>query len=190
MRYFLRSVVKAAHPIGRCRRRLWAICVVLSPAVRAARRAAGPEAAATIAPMNGIVGWVLVVAAFAAGWRAYGWPGLALAATVVVFCLLLQFSRAMRVMRVAGQAPVGTVPSAVMLQAKMRAGLRLMDIILLTRSLGEKLADAPETFRWRDPGGDTVEVELVGGRVRTWRFNRAGEAASAASAAVAAEGDA
>jgi hypothetical protein len=140
--------------------------------------------------MSAALGWVLAALATALGYMVYGWPGVALAASAMVFWLLLQFSRAMRVMRVAGQAPIGTVPSAVMLQAKMRAGLRLMDIILLTRSLGEKLADDPETFRWRDPGGDTVEVELVGGRVRTWRFHRAGEAAPATSAAVAAEGDA
>jgi hypothetical protein len=99
-----------------------------------------------------------------------------------VFWLLLQFSRAMRVMRVAGQAPVGKVPSAVMLQSKMRAGLRLMDIIVLTRSLGEKLADEPETYRWRDPGGDSVEVELIGGKLRSWRFNRAADAAAPAAA--------
>jgi hypothetical protein len=132
--------------------------------------------------MNAALGWGLAVLASALGYAVYGWPGVALALSVVVFWLLLQFSRAMRVMRVAGQAPVGTVPSALMLQSKLRAGLRLMDIILLTRSLGEKLADDPETYRWRDRGGDAVEVELAGGRVRAWRFNRAGEAAAAPDA--------
>jgi hypothetical protein len=137
--------------------------------------------------MNAALGWGLAVLATALGYMVYGWPGVAMAVSVVVFWLLLQFSRAMRVMRVAGQAPVGTVPSALMLQSKLRAGLRLMDIILLTRSLGEKLADDPETYRWRDRGGDAVEVELVGGRVRAWRFNRT---AGAAAAADATQGDA
>jgi hypothetical protein len=140
--------------------------------------------------MSAALGWVLAALSTALGYMVYGWQGVALAVSAMVFWLLLQFSRAMRVMRIAGQAPVGTVPSAVMLQAKMRAGMRLMDIILLTRSLGEKLAEDPETFRWRDPGGDTVEAELVGGRVRTWRFSRAGETADASNAELAAKGDA
>ena len=129
--------------------------------------------------MNAALGWGLAALATALGYMVYGWPGVALAVSAMVFWLLLQFSRAMRVMRVAGQSPVGTVPSAVMLQSKMRNGLRLMDLIMLTRSLGEKLAEEPETYRWRDPGGDAVEVELVGGRVRAWRFQRAADAAAA-----------
>jgi hypothetical protein len=133
--------------------------------------------------MSGAWGWGLAALATALGYMVYGWPGVAIVASGMVFWLLLQFSRAMRVMRVAGQAPVGTVPSALMLQSKLRAGLRLMDIILLTRSLGEKLADDPETYRWRDRGGDAVEVELAGGRVRSWRFSRAGEAAGTPDAA-------
>ena len=34
--------------------------------------------------------------ALAASWQAYGWPGIALAFSVVVFWLLLQFSRSLR----------------------------------------------------------------------------------------------
>jgi hypothetical protein len=43
-----------------------------------------------------------------------------LAVTVVVFWLLLQFSRALRVMRRPPARPVGTVPNAVMLHARLR----------------------------------------------------------------------
>jgi hypothetical protein len=132
--------------------------------------------------MSSALGWGLAALATALGYMVYGWPGVAIAASAMVFWLLLQFSRAMRVMRTAGEAPVGTVRNAVMLQSKMRAGLRLMDIILLTRSLGEKLTDDPETYRWRDKGGDAVEVELVGGRVRAWRFDRAADATGAPDA--------
>lgn len=135
--------------------------------------------------MSAVLGWGLAALATAMGYIAYGWQGVAIAGSAMVFWLLLQLSRAMRVMRAAGQAPVGTVPSAVMLQAKMRTGLRLMDIILLTHSLGEKLAEQPETYRWRDPGGDSVEVELVGGKLSSWRFNRAADAAAPAAAAQA-----
>ena len=131
--------------------------------------------------MSSALGWGLAALAVALGFMVYGWQGVAIAASAMVFWLLLQFSRAMRVMRTAADAPLGTVPSAVMLQSKMRAGLRLMDIILITRSLGEKLADEPETYRWRDPGGDSVEVELAGGKVRSWRFQRAADDAAPAA---------
>ncbi|WP_088285194.1 hypothetical protein [Ideonella sp. A 288] len=122
--------------------------------------------------MNANLGWGLAVVAIAVGYSVYGWPGVALALTVIVFWLLLQFSRAMRVMRVAGQAPVGQVDSAVMLHSKMRTGMRLMDVLPLTRSLGEKVSDDPETFVWRDPSGASVRVELRGGRCTAWSLQR------------------
>lgn len=122
-------------------------------------------------------GWLLAFAAHVAGWLTYGWPGVALAFSVTAFWLLLQFSRALRAMRQAGSAPVGEVASAVMLNAKLRQGLRLMDIIGLTRSLGEKLADDPETFRWRDAGGSSVTVELRAGRCVRWTLQRPAEPA-------------
>ena len=80
-----------------------------------------------------------------------------------MFWLLLQFSRALRVMRLAAQAPVGQVASAVMLHAALRDGMRLMEVITLTRSLGRKVGDAPETFAWRDASGAAVVVEFVDG---------------------------
>ena len=96
--------------------------------------------------MDGRIGWALAVAAVALGYWQYGWQGVLLAFSGIVFWLLMQFTRALRAMRAAGGSPVGHVASAVMLQARLKTGLRLMDIILLTRSLGEKLADDPETF--------------------------------------------
>ena len=67
--------------------------------------------------MTAWIGWVLAAVAVALGYAGYGWPGVLLALGVVVFWLLLQFSRALRVLRAASQRPVGTVPNAVMLQA-------------------------------------------------------------------------
>jgi hypothetical protein len=64
------------------------------------------------------------------------------------------------------------VPSAVMLHAKLTAGMRLMDVVTLTRSLGRKLCDEPETFAWRDESGAEVEVEFVSGRCSRWRLER------------------
>ena len=122
--------------------------------------------------MSAALGWALAVLATATGYWAYGWPGVALAASVVVFWLLLQFSRALRVMRMAAQAPVGHVPSAVMLHAKLQVGMQLMDIIKITHSLGRKLRDHPETFCWRDESGAELEVLFDRGRCRDWRLTR------------------
>ena len=119
------------------------------------------------------IGWALAVAAVAVGYAGYGWRGVLLAVTVIVFWLLLQFSRALRVMRLAAQAPVGQVPSAVMLHAKLHPGMPLMAVIKLTRSLGRKVRDEPETFAWRDESGAEVEIEFAGGRCQVWRLTRA-----------------
>jgi hypothetical protein len=119
------------------------------------------------------IGWVLAVAAVAAGWMRYGWRGVALALTVIVFWLLLQFTRALRVLREASGRPVGQVGNAVMLHARLARGMRLPAVLKLTRSLGRKVADEPETFVWADAGGDEVQVELRAGRVAAWTLRRA-----------------
>ena len=122
--------------------------------------------------MNPVIGWSLAALAVALGHLQWGWRGVVLAVTVIVFWLLLQFGRALRVLRAAGQAPVGHVQSAAMLNAKLHPGLRLPQILALTRSLGTRIADDPETFEWRDAGGDTVRVELRNGRLVRWALQR------------------
>jgi uncharacterized protein (DUF58 family) len=127
--------------------------------------------------VNAAAGWALAALAVAAGGWAYGWQGIVLALTLVVFWLLLQFSRALRAMRTAASRPVGFVDNAVMLNARLRPGMRLVDIIVLTRSLGRKLGEdtAPtlERYAWADAGGDTVVVDLHAGRCTGWRLERA-----------------
>ncbi len=126
--------------------------------------------------MNAKLGWGLALAAFVAGYVGYGWRGVALALTAVAFWLLLQFSRSLRVLRDAAGRPVGSIDSAVMLHAKLQEGMRLPQILKLTRSLGRKLADEPdETFDWTDAGGDSVEARLREGRLATWALRRAGD---------------
>ena len=125
--------------------------------------------------MNAKLGWALAALAVALGYHFFGWRGVALAASGMVFWLLLQFSRAMRVMRTAGQAPMGTVPSAVMLNARLHAGMRLMNILMLTRSLGEKLGDEPERYRWTDGSGASVTVEMQKGLCTHWALQRPSE---------------
>lgn len=127
--------------------------------------------------VQAVVGWGLAVLALALGYAMYGWPGVVLGVTMVVFWMLLQFTRTLRVMREAGAAPVGHVASAVMLHSKLVTGMRLLDILRLTRSLGRKTADEPETFVWADASGASVTVELVGGRCTRWTLSRTETAA-------------
>lgn len=117
------------------------------------------------------VGWGLAVAAIAVGFAAYGWQGAVLGLTVAVFWLLLQFSRAVRVLRMAGQAPVGHVDSAVMLHARLRPGMTMMQLIVLTRSLGERIGDQPEVWRWSD-GAASVVVTMGPVGIAQWRLDR------------------
>ena len=126
--------------------------------------------------LNVFIGWLLAAAALALGYLQWGWPGVALAVTLVVFWLLLQFSRALRVLRKAGRAPVGQIDNAVMLQARLQRGQRLPQILALTRSLGIKRDDDPEIFEWRDAGGDAVRIELVDGKLTRWELQRADSA--------------
>lgn len=135
-------------------------------------------------------GWALALTALVVGGLRWGWQGVVLAITVIVFWLLLQFSRALRVMRQAAGAPVGHVDSAVMLHTKLRTGMRLIDIIPLTRSLGqaEQLqglqdAQALEIFTWTDAAGVAVRVELRAGRLQRWELQRPTEPAQPGEAA-------
>jgi hypothetical protein len=85
---------------------------------------------------------------------------------------LLQFNKAVRVMRQAGSAPVGYIGSAVMLNAKLQQGLPMLKIVMMTRSLGEKVGDNPEAYRWTDPSGSHVTLELQGGKLVRWTLWR------------------
>lgn len=135
---------------------------------------AKPSSARFSAKAQALFGWALAVAAVVGGWLVYGWPGVLLAVTVVVFWLLLQFSQALRTLRIASQRPVGKVPSAVMLNAKLHAGMRLPQVLRLTLSLGRRVSEEPEVWAWADDTGDEVRVALQNGRVASWELQRAG----------------
>jgi hypothetical protein len=132
------------------------------------RHGAGPGSAVSAA-----VGWLLAVAAVAAGYVGYGWRGVILAVTVIVFWLLLQFSRALRVMQGAAKRPVGHVDSAVMLQSRLHVGMTLAQLLKLTGSFGQRRSTEPESYAWADGAGDEVVVELHGGKLSRWRLQRA-----------------
>ncbi|HNT39028.1 MAG TPA: hypothetical protein PKO45_07890 [Rubrivivax sp.] len=123
--------------------------------------------------MNPVFGWGLVVLAVALGYLRWGWQGVVLAVTMIVFWLLLQFGRALRALRDASARPPGTTDNAVMLHARLRPGMRLLRILPLAGSLGQKLADDPETYVWSDAGGDRVRVQLRAGRTVAVELERA-----------------
>ena len=129
--------------------------------------------------MNPIVGWSLAVLGVAAGYVGWGWPGVLLGVTVIVFWLLLQFSRSLRVLKLAAAAPVGHVDSAVMLHSKLKTGMTLSQVLPLTRSLGTRLGDSPERWGWADPGGARISLEFDAGKLQSWTLMR-DEAASEA----------
>ncbi len=130
--------------------------------------------------MSPLIGWSLTLLALVAGWVGYGWRGLVLALTVIVFWLLLQFSRSVRTLQRASSRPVGSVASAVMLHARLHPGMRLPQVLGLTSSLGRKTADEPETWAWADEAGNEVQVQLQGGVVSSWTLTRANEDTAAA----------
>ena len=119
-------------------------------------------------------------AAFVAGaWRAFGWPGVALAVGAILMWVLLHFTRLMHVLKRAAERPVGHVASAVMLNAKLRPGVSLLHVVAMTRALGEQLSppeEQPEIFRWTDTGGSHVTCEFAGGKLTKWALVRPPEA--------------
>ena len=122
--------------------------------------------------MNPLLGWAMALIALAAGWRGYGWPGIALALSVIVFWLLMQFNRSLKVMRNAASAPVGRIDSAVMLNSKLSAGLPMFRVVTLTRSLGRRVTEEPETWAWADASGSDVTIVFDKGRCQRWTLNR------------------
>jgi hypothetical protein len=114
----------------------------------------------------------LAAAGVAVGAALYGWRGAVLGVTVAVFGVLLQFGHALRVMRWTAHAPVGHVPDAAGAGTRLRPGLRLVEVVQVTGSLGEALSDQPDVLRWCDDSGAELRVTLVGGRVTTWAVAR------------------
>ena len=144
--------------------------------------------------MNPWVGWALAAAALCAGWSSYGWRGVALAFSVIVFWLLLQFSRSLRVLRNAGESPMGRVDSAVMLNAALQPRMSMLEIVKRTRSLGRRVSGdesgkGPEVWAWADDGGSRVEITFVNGRTTQWALHRPESPVDEPAEAAASSGD-
>jgi hypothetical protein len=125
--------------------------------------------------MNPRLGWLLAAVFAFAAWRAYELAGLAFAASAIVFWLLLQFNRAVRVMKNAAASPVGHVASAVMFHAALARGMTMLQIVTKTKSLGRKVEGGDDDWRWSDDGGASVVLHFEAGRLARWQIERAPE---------------
>ena len=111
---------------------------------------------------------IAIIGAAALAYRSYGWQGIAVVVSVLVFGILLHFSRMMQVLKRAANRPIGYVDSAVMLNAKLKPGATLLHVVALTRSLGllKSVKDAqPEVFEWKDGSESVVTCTFVGGKL-------------------------
>jgi hypothetical protein len=125
---------------------------------------------------------VLGVVVVAVGYRAYGWPGVALTVSGIVMWMLLHFTRMMKVMQRAANRPIGYCDSAVMLNAKLKPGVNLLHVMAMTRAMGELVSPKetqPEMYRWTDPGGSHVTCEFATGKLVKWTLVRPQPAAEA-----------
>ena len=109
-----------------------------------------------------------VLAALVLAYRSYSWAGIAAVASMLVFWILLHFSRMMQVLKRAAARPVGSVDSAVMLNAKLKPGMTLMHVVAMTRALGalqSPKGEQPEVFVWTDGSQSHVTCTFVGGKL-------------------------
>jgi len=115
---------------------------------------------------------VLLFGAF----RALGWWGFSLVSSGIVFWLLQLTTRLMQTMDRAADQPVGTVANAVMFHAQLHKGLRLLKVIAMAASLGQRISSedkSTDIFEWRDAGGDSVQCHFLEGRLQQWALVRA-----------------
>ena len=148
---------------------------------RAHRGSDRPRPHACEPAVNARLGWLLAALFAFAAWRAYDLAGLAFAASAIVFWLLLQFNRAVRVMKNAADSPVGHVASAVMFHAGLAPGMTMLQIVTKTKSLGRKVEGGDDDWRWSDDGGASVVLHFERGRLVRWQIERAPEPNGAAA---------
>lgn len=107
--------------------------------------------------------------------RAYGWPGLGLVVGGLVMWALLHMSRMLVVLRRAAQNPIGFVSSAVMLHSRLERGMALLQVLALTRALGQTLGEPdsePVQYQWTDDSQATVRCSFAHGKLVQWELLR------------------
>jgi len=124
---------------------------------------------------NRILVWLAIALLTFGAWRQFGWPGLALAGGGVLMWILLHFTRLMHILKKAADRPIGSVASAVMLNAKLKKGVPLVHVIAMTRSLGQLQSPPetqPEVYVWTDNSQSNVTCTFEGGRLQAWQLQR------------------
>ena len=119
-------------------------------------------------PFQKVLVPLAIIGGAALAYRSYGWPGIAVVVTFLVFGILLHFTRLMTILKRAANRPIGHVDSAVMLNAKLKPGATLMHVVAMTRALGllRSVKDAqPEVYEWKDAGESVVTCTFVGGKL-------------------------
>jgi len=111
---------------------------------------------------------IAIIGGAVLAFRSYGWAGIAAVLTMLVFGILLYFSRMMQVLKRAANRPIGYVDSAVMLNAKLKPGATLLHVVAMTRALGLLISvkgEQPEVFEWKDGSQSAVTCTFVGGKL-------------------------
>ncbi len=119
-------------------------------------------------PLAGIAGITLA-------WQRFGWQGVIVFGSALVLWFMLQFNRTMQVLRRAADRPLGHVDSAVMLNAKLKAGVSLLHVTAMTHALGQLQSiknRQPEIYRWRDNSDSYVDATFQDGRLTGWQLVR------------------
>ncbi|MFM2065911.1 MAG: hypothetical protein RLZZ584_820 [Pseudomonadota bacterium] len=114
---------------------------------------------------------LLIGAAVLAGWWAWGWQGLVLAFTLIVFWMLLQFRRATRALQNAARRPMGRIDSVVMMQSRLEPGMQMAEVLQLSGSLGIQQGGRDE-WLWSDAAGNDIVVTFRRGIVIRWAIAR------------------
>ena len=110
--------------------------------------------------------------------RAFGWWGFSLVSSGIIFWLLQMSTGLMQTMERAADQPVGSVNNAIMFHAQLHDGLRLLKVIGLAASLGQRLPSddkSMDIFEWRDGADDCVQCHFQEGRLRQWTLVRAAD---------------
>lgn len=109
-----------------------------------------------------------VVVGLALAYRFYSWAGVVAGLSLLVFWVLLNFTRMMQVLKRAAHRPIGYVDSAVMLNAKLKPAMTLLHVVAMTKSLGLQLSpkdQQPEVFSWTDNSASRVTCTFTGGKL-------------------------
>lgn len=118
---------------------------------------------------------LVVVVGVVLAYRSYGWAGIAAVASILVFWVLLHFTRMMQVLKRAANRPIGYVDSAVMFNAKLKPGMTLLHVVAMTKSIGAlqtATGEQPEVFRWTDGSQSHVSATFVGGKLAHYELFR------------------